>query len=113
MDANAIAEIIGYTLPLGIAVYIGSYVGVFKRQDMKLSGGEKVGLFFGLWLLSAVLLILFATLLSSVDLGSVPRESVYLAGPLIVGIIVGRKIVKWRRDKRASENQAANHHPDP
>ena len=106
MDANDIAGFVGYTLPLGIAVYIGSYVGVFKRQETKLPGGELVGLFFFLWLLSAVLLVVFSALLSGVVQDSMP-ESVYLVGPLIVGIIVGRKIVKRRRDRRANANQDA------
>ena len=103
---DALAEQIGFTLSLGLMVFVGSYFGIFKRNKTKLPGGELVGLFLFLWLLSAGLLMLFGALLSTLDQESMP-EGMNLLGPLIVGILVGRKIVSWRRQIRVRETEAA------
>jgi len=72
MSADDILGILVVTAPisidfrltgiLGIAVSVGSYFGVFQRQETKLPGGELVDLFF-LWLLSPLLPILISALL--------------------------------------------------
>lgn len=104
---DAFAEQIGFTLSLGFMVFVGSYFGIFKRNKTKLPGGELVGLFLFLWLLSAGLLMVFGALLSTLDQESMPA-GINLLGPLVVGILVGRKIVSWRRQSHAAETEATS-----
>ncbi len=48
---EAVAEQIGFTLAIGITVFIGSYVSIFNRNKTKLPGAKVVDLFFFLCIL--------------------------------------------------------------
>jgi len=101
-----IAEQIGFTFALALAVFVGSYFGVFRRNKTKLPVKDLLGLFFLLWLISAVLffLFIFSALLSGLDQAAMP-EGIYLLGPLIFGILIGRKLVSWRRKIHAGNTE--------
>ncbi|MGE3482270.1 MAG: hypothetical protein AB7K73_12755 [Gammaproteobacteria bacterium] len=96
---ETIAFLVGSSLPMAVLVFVGSYVGIWKRNQIKLPFWDKIGLFFALWLISAGLWLLFRIILSGQD--EVIRSTVgNLWGPLVVGIIVGRSLVSWRRKVR-------------
>ena len=87
-------------LPLTVLVFVGSYFGIWKRQPIKVPGLEVLGLFFALWAITAILLALFRAMLSDQD--EVIRSAIgNLWGPLILGVIAGRSLMQWRRNKRS------------
>jgi len=92
---EAIAYIIGSSLPMGLFIFVGSYFGIWKRRESKLPLKESILIFIGLWVLALVLIITFRILLSGQD--ELIQSTVGgLWGPLIVGVIIGRSIVDKR-----------------
>ena len=99
---EAIAYIIGSSLPMGIFIFVGSYFGMWKRRESKLPFKETIFIFIGLWILAIILIIAFRILLSDQD--ELIQSTVGgLWGPLIVGIIIGRNIVD-KRHKTINKN---------
>jgi len=95
-----ISYLVGSTLPMALLVFVGSYFGLWKRNEYTLPAKEAVVLFFALWIISAILVIAFKIIFSSLD--ELTQSTVgNLWGPLIVGIIIGRTIVSWRRKVNA------------
>jgi hypothetical protein len=97
-----IAYFIGASLPMAVFIFIGSYFGLWKRRKSKLSFKETVILFLSFWVLSAILTIIFKLLLSGQE-ELIQSTIGNLWGPLIVGVIIGRKIIEWRH-KIISDN---------
>ncbi|BCO31166.1 hypothetical protein TspCOW1_12690 [Thiohalobacter sp. COW1] len=98
------------TLPMAVLAFVGSYFGIWKRNEHKLPASEAIILFFVLWVISAILIILFKIMLAGQ--GELTQSTVgNLWGPLIVGIIIGRIIADWRRKvnaKKKLEKQIEN-----
>ena len=99
---EAIAYIIGSSLPMGIFIFVGSYFGMWKRRESKLPFKETIFIFIGLWILAIILIIAFRILLSDQD--ELIQSTVGgLWGPLIVAIIIGRNILD-KRHKTINKN---------
>ena len=92
----AFAYFAGSAFPMAVLVFVGSYFGIWKRNEHKLPAKETIILFFVLWLISAILVIVFKVSLSGQDEATQATIG-NLWGPLIVGIIIGRNIADWRR----------------
>ena len=88
--------LISSSLPLGLFVFVGSYFGIWRKNTTKLPILEAIVIFFGCWLLTAILLLLFKIILIGQD---AETRQVFgtLWGPLIVGILIGRRVTDWRR----------------
>lgn len=95
----------GFSLPIAILVFVGSisYIGKRKPEQRKLSVVEVIMLFLGLWFISAALIFIFKIMFAGQDdmLLSTVGD---LWGPLIVGVVVGRGIVNWRRNISSKKN---------
>jgi TRAP-type C4-dicarboxylate transport system permease large subunit len=92
---DAIAYIVGSSLPMALLVFVGSYFGLWKRREKKLPLSEAVIMFFLCWALVTVLIIAFRVLLSGQD--ELTQSTVgNLWGPLIVGIMICRNLVERR-----------------
>jgi hypothetical protein len=95
---NYLALILGGSLPMGVLIFVGSYFGIWRKNTVKLPWGEVIGIFIGSWVLAIVLQLGFQVILSGQD----PQfRQVFggLWGPLVVGILIGRKFTSWRREK--------------
>jgi len=97
----------GTTLPMALLVFVGSYFGIWKKNEIKLPPNEVIGLFVLLWILSAILTVGFHLALAGQD--ELTRSTVgNLWGPLIVGVIIGRNIADWRRKVNAQKKAQQN-----
>lgn len=86
----------GTTLPMAALVFVGSYFGIWKKNEVKLPLYEAIGLFIFLWVLSAILNVGFNLALAGRD--ELTQSTIgNLWGPLIAGVIIGRNVADWRR----------------
>ena len=96
---EAIAYVVGSSLPMGLLIFVGSYFGLWKKREKKLPLSETAIMFVACWVLAIILIIAFRVLLSGQD--ELTQSTVgNLWGPLIVGIIIARNLV----DKRLKTN---------
>lgn len=94
--------LVGSSLPMALLLFVGSYFGLWKRNEKKLPAKEAVILFFALWLIAAILIIAFNIILAGQD--ELTRSTIgNLWGPLILGIIIGRTIASWLRKVNAQK----------
>lgn len=101
-----VAMILGGSLPMGLLIFVGSYFGIWRKNTVKLPWGDVFGIFIGAWMLAAVLLIAFQVMLSGQD-QEIRQVVGTLWGPLIVGVLIGRKFTSWRREKiKMAESQS-------
>jgi len=97
---------VGSSLPLALLIFAGSYFGIWKKNTIRLPRGEAIALFFILWAVTMGLLLVFRALLINQD--ELTRSTVgNLWGPLLVGIIIGRRLVSWRRKKHGRDQEKA------
>lgn len=98
------AYLAGSSLPLAFLVFVGSYFGIGKEIKTKLPFKETVSLFVLLWIITAGLWFMFRVVL--VGQNELIRSTVgNLLGPLVVGIIIGRTLVSWRRKAHAQSSR--------
>jgi len=93
------AMLLGSAVPLTLLVFAGTFWGVWKRSYVKLPIHESILIFLSLWAISILLKAIFSAALINTD--EVIRSTVSnLWGPLILGIAIGRALVKWRQKKK-------------
>ena len=98
------AVLAGSSLPLAVMVFVGSYFGIWKRNTTKLLFRQAISLFLLLWVITAGLWLFFYFILIGQD-EPIPAAG-KLWGPLIIGIIIGRRLVNSRR--KANSKDAIN-----
>lgn len=101
------AYLAGSSLPLAFLVFVGSYFAVGRRNKIRLPLKETVSLFVLLWIITACLWLTFRALLADQD-EFIRSTMGNLWGPLIVGIIIGRALVLWRRKAHAQSRNFSN-----
>ena len=94
-----LAAIIGGSLPLGLLIFVGSYFGIWRKNPIKLPRLEAFSIFLGAWILAAILIIIFRILLNDQD-PEIQQLVGTLWGPLVIGVIIGRKVTAWRRKRQ-------------
>jgi len=112
MNSDVIAVILGGSLLPAILVYVGSYVGIFKKTNRQLPFGEKTALFIFFWILCAIVQIILRAKFQLV-------EGDALWATIILGIVIGRPIVSWRSavykskqlEVKSSEDEPAEDKP--
>ena len=87
----------GYTFPIAAFIFAGSYFGIWKRIEQKLPTNETIILFFVIWVISATLIFVFKILLEG-QVKLTQSSDVNLLWTIIIGIIIGRNIIGWRRN---------------
>jgi len=97
-----IAYYAGFTFPIALLVFVGSYFGIWKKTEARLPAGEVAALFFFLWVVTALLMLGFR-----LALGGQGAAAVDLWGPLVAGVIIGRSLVDWRRRTHADLGHGA------
>lgn len=102
---NNIAVMLGGSLPMGVLIFVGSYFGIWRKNTVKLPWGEVFGIFVGAWVLAIVLLLLFQLILAGQD-AQLRQDIGGLWGPLVVGVLIGRKFTAWRRAQLSSKEAA-------
>lgn len=84
---------------MAVFVFVGSYLGLWKRNNKKLPVRETIVLFVALWVVSAGLIVLFKAVGSSYV--QLAQANIDVLGPLVIGVIIGRKVISWRHEVRS------------